>query len=233
MIFEAASQIAGAIAANTGLLSALSQSGTGQGMLQYSTQFGANALNDYKTMEQTKAMLKFTADRDKWLNEQQKAEQLRVEAYNSPIEQVKRLKEAGLNPMAYFGKAYETSPVDIVSTSSFPQINTNWEKPNIDNMQGFITAELNNEYLRTRNELAKEQVVSAKIQNEVAAQEAKVITGKEVGTTKQDPWYARLFTNFVRFVSRGQEGKKLPKYLTKGRVISDYNPNERMIYGEE
>ena len=111
--------------------------------------------------------------------------------YNSPLQQMERLREAGLNPNLVYGNGSATHTATMASAPSV-------------NYKG-VSNPMNNMLLQYQAENMQEQNKQIAVNTEVAARQAQILKQDErikrkeaelfekYGVRPQDPYYARLF----------------------------------------
>ena len=131
--------------------------------MQVSSQAGTNYQNKRLTREQNK----IDRDREDYWNYKQRewaeADWQRAAQYNSPAQQMKRFKEAGLNPNLIYGKASEMPVIKTTSTSSTRGSAPRVENPlaNVNVAQAYYSAQMMEKQIK----LLDQEIVGKRIEN--------------------------------------------------------------------
>lgn len=152
----------------------------------------------------------YTESRDLWELAVKKQEREEERLYNSPLEASKRLEAAGLNPLNFFGKQYESPMLDI-SANNPPPVPYDPARelpsrvPDILTGQQIATNELNNEMLNLRNELTEKQIDSQEIQNQILEWDKDIVTGKKIGVTSKNSDLYGLLLRLSEFMFKHKD----------------------------
>lgn len=154
-------------------------------------------------------------------------------AYNTPVEQMKRLREAGLNPNLVYGSGSVTGLASTMAHKAEKQgIGRVGEVGDFEKAQGFLNMMSQRDNLNAQNELLRYQAAYADYQSQIEKEKLGILqrTGMLPGTSTAsgpiDKILGGIFDTGVR--GKDKKGKKaVPakkafQNLFDGRPINSY-----------
>lgn len=142
--------------------------------------FGA-AVDAGTSLYNAKVQKEINEQNHKWAVEAENRERI----YNSPVAQMQRLKDAGLNPNLIYGSGASTGNLNArTSTAEAPQIGFNaldriraYREKQMQDRQ-MESMDVQNENTRSQQELTKQQTREARAKARIAEHDADVVDGR-------------------------------------------------------